>query len=119
MGTDLKPLPSVNARFGGVHAAFRWILTGCTPGILLLATATGVTATAIDEESPWPRVRSTNGYTVTLHLPQVESWTSNSFRARAAVEVKQAKAKNESKKQRHPTAHNENEMIETTEIQFL
>ncbi|MCI0745501.1 MAG: hypothetical protein L0Y58_08860 [Verrucomicrobia subdivision 3 bacterium] len=47
----------------------------------------------IDEDSPWPRVRSTNGHTVTLHLPQVERWTSNSFTARAAVEVKPAKAK--------------------------
>src|SRR5215471_1508980 len=45
---------------------------------------------AMDEESPWPRVRSTNGNTVTLHLPQVERWTSNSFVARAVVEVKPA-----------------------------
>ena len=47
----------------------------------------------LDEDSPWPRVRSTNGQTVTLHLPQVEGWTSNWFRARAAVEVKSAAAK--------------------------
>jgi len=47
----------------------------------------------VDEESPWPRVRSTNGNTVTLHLPQVERWTSNSFVARAAVEVKPAQVK--------------------------
>jgi hypothetical protein len=47
----------------------------------------------VDEEAPWPRVRSTNGHTVTLHLPQVERWTSNSFTARAAVEVKRAKEK--------------------------
>src|SRR5436190_7357488 len=52
-------------------------------------------ATAVDEEAPWPRTRSTNGHTVTLHLPQVERWTSNSFTARAAVEVKMAKAKTE------------------------
>jgi len=32
---------------------------------------------------------------VTLHLPQVEHWTSNSFVARAAVEVKPADAKKE------------------------
>lgn len=49
----------------------------------------------IDEDAPWPRVRSTNGNTVTLHLPQVERWTSNSFVARAAVEVRMAKAKSE------------------------
>src|SRR5436190_3760860 len=52
-------------------------------------------ATAVDEEAPWPRTRSTNGHTVTLHLPQVERWTSNSFTARAAVEVKLAKTKQE------------------------
>jgi hypothetical protein len=48
---------------------------------------------AVDEEAPWPRVRSTNGNTVTLYLPEVESWTSNSFRARSVVEVKPAKSK--------------------------
>ena len=49
----------------------------------------------IDEDAPWPRVRTTNGHTVTLHLPQVERWTSNSFTARAAVEVKMARTKTE------------------------
>ena len=48
---------------------------------------------AVDEDSPWPRIRSTNGNSVTLHLPQVERWTSNSFVARAVVEVKPAKTK--------------------------
>lgn len=64
---------------------------------LSLALAVGFVAaqTPVDEEAPWPRVRSTNGHTVTLHLPQVESWTSNSFKARAAVEVKPANAKKE------------------------
>ena len=63
----------------------------------MLALGTGfVTAqTPVDEEAPWPHVRSTNGHTVTLHLPQVERWTSNWFSARAAVEVKPAKAKEE------------------------
>src|SRR5690349_2177959 len=64
--------------------------------LLSLAVAGGAVAQiAIDEEAPWPRARSTNGNTVTLHLPQVENWTSNSFKARAAVEVKLAKAKKE------------------------
>jgi len=49
----------------------------------------------IDEDSPWPRTFSTNGSKVTLHLPQVERWTSNSFVARAVVEVKPAGAKQE------------------------
>jgi hypothetical protein len=49
----------------------------------------------VDEESPWPRVRTTNGHTVTLHQPQVESWTSNSFHARAAVGLKMAGSKTE------------------------
>jgi hypothetical protein len=48
---------------------------------------------AIDEDTPWPRVRSLNGTAVTMHLPQVEHWTSNWFRARAVVEVKTADAK--------------------------
>jgi hypothetical protein len=49
----------------------------------------------VDEQAPWPRVRTTNGHTVTLHLPQVESWTSNSFNARAVVAVKMAGTKKE------------------------
>ena len=63
----------------------------------LALTAGFVTAqTPIDEDAPWPRVRSTNGNTVTLNLPQVETWTSNSFRARAVVGVKPTGAKKES-----------------------
>src|SRR5262245_40418549 len=66
-------------------------------GLLLAAAPFFVAAqTAIDEDSPWPRVRSTNGNTVTIHLPQVERWSSNSFVARAVVGVKPAGAKNES-----------------------
>ncbi len=64
--------------------------------LLLLAPALPAAApTPIDEDNPWPRTRSTNQHTVTLHLPQVERWTSNFFTARAAVEVKMAKAKTE------------------------
>jgi hypothetical protein len=65
---------------------------------LLLALAPGVLAaqTTLDEDAPWPRVRSTNGNTVTLYQPQVERWTSNWFAARAVVEVKPAGATNES-----------------------
>jgi hypothetical protein len=61
--------------------------------VLLAGTANlvAVQTLPLDEESPWPRVRSTNGNTVTVHLPQVERWTSNWFRARAAVEVKSPK----------------------------
>jgi len=62
------------------------MLLGLLPGLLAAQSA-------IDEDAPWPRVRSTNGNTVTLHLPQVERWTSNSFVARAVVEVKAARAK--------------------------
>lgn len=63
--------------------------------LILLAPALRAAPVAIDEDAPWPRVRSTNGHTVTLHLPQVERWTSNSFTARAAVEVKMANTKTE------------------------
>jgi hypothetical protein len=62
----------------------------------LLAAQVAVAQTALDEDSPWPRVRSTNGNTVTLYLPQVERWTGNWFVARAVVEVKPAAAKKES-----------------------
>jgi hypothetical protein len=62
---------------------------------VILAAALFAAPIPIDEDAPWPRVRSTNGHTVTLHLPQVERWTSNSFTARAAVEVKLANAKTE------------------------
>src|SRR5580765_1903104 len=48
---------------------------------------------ALDQDSPWPRKRSVDGATVTLHLPQVERWTSNWFSARAVVEVKSPKEK--------------------------
>src|SRR4030095_6229544 len=65
---------------------------------LMLALPAGFAAaqTPVDEEAPWPRVRSTNGNTVTLTLAQVEPWTSTSFRARAVVGVKPAGAKKES-----------------------
>lgn len=73
--------------------AFRWagIVILLAPALFAFAAA----PIAIDEDAPWPRVRSTNGNTVTLHLPQVERWTSNSFTARAAVEVKLARPKSE------------------------
>lgn len=61
-------------------------------GIALVAGSV-LAQTPVDEDAPWPRARSTNGNKVTLHLPQVETWTSNSFRARAAVEVRPAGAK--------------------------
>jgi hypothetical protein len=64
--------------------------------VLALVTAAALARTPLDEESPWPRIRTTNGHTVTLHLPQVESWSSNSFQARAAVALKLAGAKKES-----------------------
>ena len=64
------------------------IALALTPGYVLAQTP-------VDEEAPWPRVRTTNGHTVTLHLPQVESWTSNSFVARSAVGLKLAGAKKE------------------------
>src|SRR5262245_11964261 len=63
--------------------------------LLALAAGGGLAQTPIDEEAPWPRVRATNGHTVTLHLPQVETWTSNSFTARAAVGLKLAGSKTE------------------------
>jgi hypothetical protein len=62
---------------------------------LQLFATNALAVTAVDEESPWPRVRATNGHTVTLHLPEVERWTSNSFTARAPVEVKLAGSKKE------------------------
>src|SRR5690349_7699302 len=64
-------------------------------GFLVTTMALGAAPTRMDEDSPWPRVRSSNGNTVTIHLPQVESWTSNWFKARAAVEVKLAGEKSE------------------------
>lgn len=70
---------------------------GCSLAALVFALSAQLPAApvALDEDSPWPRVRSTNGHTVTLHLPQVERWTSNSFVARAVVGVKPAKARKE------------------------
>src|SRR5262245_22845965 len=83
---------------GGWKAADPWQVRGFRFASVLFALAPILLAaqTAIDEEAPWPRVRSTNGNTVTLHLPQVERWTSNWFVARAVVEVKPLNAKKES-----------------------
>lgn len=58
-----------------------------------LAMHGGSAPLAVDETSAWPRIRDTNGSRVTFYLPQVEHWTSNSFRARAVVEVREAGAK--------------------------
>src|SRR5262245_1558870 len=68
---------------------------GCTALAFALATGLVAAQRPVDEEAPWPRVRSTNGNIVTLNLPQVETWTSNSFRARAVVGVKPADVKKE------------------------
>ena len=76
-------------RFARGFFHFAGLLSLLAPGFLAAQTA-------IDEESPWPRVRSTNGNTVTIYLPQVERWTTNWFSARAVVEVKPAGAKKES-----------------------
>jgi hypothetical protein len=71
-----------------------WLLVRVIGGLALLPMAGLLPAqTPLDEEAPWPRVRSTNGNKVTLYVPQVERWTSNWFSARAAVEVKLAGAK--------------------------
>src|SRR3954471_7611079 len=87
--TFFRPSPGA-ARFSSlgrlaVAAALALVLGGFTAAQM-----------PIDEESPWPRVRTTNGHTVTLYQPQVETWTSNSFTARAAVGLKMAGAKSES-----------------------
>lgn len=62
---------------------------------LLLMSGSLAAQTALDENAPWPRVRSTNGYTVTIYLPQVESWTSNSFVAQSVVELEPSNLKKE------------------------
>jgi hypothetical protein len=65
-------------------------------GLAFLVTSCSLMAqTALDEQAPWPRVRSTNGYTVTIYLPQVESWSSNSLVAHSVVEVKPPNARKE------------------------
>jgi hypothetical protein len=86
-----KPINTSKRGLNPIHQ-----LPGLLPGVvgcLLLAHALGAVAaqTPVDEETPWPRVRSTNGNTVTLHLPQVERWTSNWFSARAASKSSQPK----------------------------
>ncbi len=64
---------------------------------LMLPLAAGVVSAqiAMDEESPWPRERSTNGNTATIYQPQVETWTKQSFTGRAAVELKLTGEKSE------------------------
>jgi len=77
-----------NRNHFGRGVRFLSLLIALAPGLLLAQTA-------LDEDSPWPRVRSTNGNSVTLYLPQVERWTTNWFVAQAVVEVKPAGAKQE------------------------
>jgi hypothetical protein len=81
--TNSPPIPAVR------------LLLSLVGYLLVTTVGFGTPTTRLDEDSPWPRVRATNGNTVTIHLPQVESWTSNSFKARAAVEVKLAGEKSE------------------------
>ncbi len=84
-----RPLTSPAPRIKKVFAPALQLI-----GLLLLfAPSLLIAQQAVDEDAPWPRVRSTNGATVTLYQPQVESWTSNSFNAYAAVEVKPANVK--------------------------
>ncbi len=85
------PLPV--SRSGWIGA--RQVRRLAASGLLLAALVPAMVRaqTAMDEFSPWPRVRSTNGNSVTIYLPQVESWTSNSFVARSVVEVKPSGAK--------------------------
>lgn len=82
-----------NPRWG--HRRPGWLapVYGIVIPLIAVASHPLPAQTALDEDSPWPRVRSTNGNVVTFNLPQVERWTSNSFVARAAVEVKPAGAK--------------------------
>lgn len=87
-------VPSFQRAWPGRGEATRrargWLLS-----LAFALVASASAQTALDEDSPWPRVRATNGHTVTLHLPQVENWTSNSFNARAAVSLKPAGSKTE------------------------
>lgn len=75
-----------------VNSRLRWLFTAGAIALALMAEFV-VAQTPLDEDTPWPRVRSVSNQTVTLHLPEVERWTSNSFTARAVVEVKSARAK--------------------------
>ena len=68
----------------------------CFVLVALFAADCATAQTPLDETTPWPRERETNGNKVIIHLPQVEHWTSNSFTARAAVEVTPANSKKES-----------------------
>src|SRR6516165_9548897 len=92
MPIEHLPPPAHNARCRRERTAR---ITSGLAAVLVLAAQCVTAQTPINEDEPWPRVRSTNGNTVTLHLPQVERWTSNSFAARAAVEVKLANVKPE------------------------
>ncbi len=59
-----------------------------TPG----ATAAPATANAAppppSANDPWPRVVTSQGATISVYQPQVESWTGNKLVARSAVKVK-------------------------------
>jgi hypothetical protein len=67
-----------------------------TAALFLLTLAATVSAQIVmDEYSPWPRTRNTNGNTATIYQPQVETWTKNSFTGRSAVELKLAGQKGE------------------------
>ncbi len=56
------------------------------------ATAAPATANAAapppSPNDPWPRVVTSQGATISVYQPQVESWTGNKLTARSAVKVK-------------------------------
>jgi hypothetical protein len=52
--------------------------------------ATAAANVAPDAGSPWPRVVNSNGATISIYQPQVDSWTGNVLKAYTAVKVKTA-----------------------------
>src|SRR5215831_13754594 len=67
------------------------VASGQTAGAPPAAAPTANTSQAPpNSDEPWPRTTTSQGATISIFQPQLESWNGNQIAARAAVRVKSA-----------------------------
>src|SRR5262245_66644581 len=76
---------SARAKLLSIPAVLAWALL-CSAGVLLcIATAWAQPAPGQPSLDPWPRDVPVSGATLRIFQPQVESWTGNQLKFRAAI----------------------------------
>jgi len=66
-------------------------ITVTAPGIAVAqAPAANTAKVAPDAGDPWPRVVTSQGATISIYQPQIDTWSGNQLKAYAAVKVKTA-----------------------------